>query len=235
MGSTPHQLRSLGEHLAWQGLTVSGIRLPGHGTTLDDLEQTTSHQWLTAIDHGIDQLQRTCSHIFLIGNSLGGVLTLAVAARRGQDLAGIVTISTPVSATMLIGILEDPAVPDRFLRPDIAEVLCSDPRVGTFQYPQQSKKVLAEAYEVFKQNQAMLSEIHVPLLVIISLKDRVVPLENAHHLINHVTSTDTTLITLHDSAHLSTLDYDNERVQVACASFIERVLRGPGTGHRPGR
>jgi esterase/lipase len=52
-----------------------------------------------AVDHGIDQLQRTCSHIFLIGNSLGGVLTLAIAARRGRDLAGIATISTPVSAT----------------------------------------------------------------------------------------------------------------------------------------
>jgi len=224
MGSTPYQVRSLGEYLAWQGLTVLGLRLPGHGTTLDDLEQSTPRQWLTAIDHGIDRLRRTCSHIFLIGNSLGGVLTLAIAARRGQDLAGIVTISTPVCATMLIGILEDASIPDRFVRADIAEVLCSDPRVGTFQYPQQSKKVLAAAYEVFKQNQAVLSEIRVPLLVIISLNDRVVPLENAYYLIDHVSSADTTLVTLSDSAHLPTLDYDKERVQVACTSFIERVL-----------
>jgi carboxylesterase len=162
----------------------------------------------------------------LIGNSLGGVLAIATAARRGQDLAGMVTISTPVSATMLIGILNDASVPDRFVRPDIAEVLCSDPRVGTFQYPQQSKRVLAAAYEVFKQNQAVLPGIRVPLLVIISLKDRVVPLENAQYLIDHVSSTDTTLVTLSDSAHLPTLDYDKERVQVACASFIERVLGG---------
>ena len=224
MGSTPYQVRSLGEYLAWQGLTVLGIRLPGHGTTLDELEQTTAQQWLTALNHGIDQLLQTCSHIFVIGNSLGGVLTLAIAARRQQDLAGIVTISTPVSATMLIGLLEDPTIPDRFVRPDIAEVLCSDPRVGTFQYPQQSKKVLAAAYEVFQQNQAHLSQIHIPVLVIISRKDWVVPLENAHYLIEHVSSTDTTLLTLNDSAHLPTLDYDKERVQVACLSFIERIL-----------
>ena len=57
MGSTPYQVRSLGEYLAWQGLTVFGLRLPGHGTTLDELEQTTAEQWLTAIDHGIDRLQ----------------------------------------------------------------------------------------------------------------------------------------------------------------------------------
>jgi len=226
MGSTPYQVRPLAEYLAWQGLTVLGLRLPGHGTTLDDLERSTPQQWLTAIDRGIDQLQRTCSHVFLVGNSLGGVLALATAARRGQDLAGMVTISTPVSATMLIGILKDASIPDRFVRPDIAEVLCSDPRVGTFQYPQQSKKVLAAAYEVFKQNQAVLSAIRVPLLVIISLKDRVVPLENAHYLIDHVSSTDTTLLTLSDSAHLPTLDYDKERVHVACASFIERILGG---------
>jgi carboxylesterase len=151
-------------------------------------------------------------------------LALSIAARRGQDLAGLVTISTPVSATPLIGLLEDPAVPDRFVRPDMAEVLCSDPRVGTFQYPQQSKRVLAAAYEVFKQNQALLSQIHLPILVINSRKDRSVPLENAHYLIEHVSSTDSTLLTLNDSAHLPTLDYDKERVQVACLSFIEHIL-----------
>jgi carboxylesterase len=224
MGSTPYQVRSLGEYLAWQGLTVMGIRLPGHGTTLDELEQTTAQQWLAAIDHGIDQLQQMCEHIFVIGNSLGGILTLAIATRQEQDLAGIVTISTPVSATPLIGLLEDPTIPDRFVRSDMAEVLCSDPRVGTFQYPQQSKKVLAEAYEVFKQNQSRLSQIHIPVLVINSRKDRSVPLENAHHLIEHVSSTDATLLILNDSAHLPTLDYDKERVQVACLSFIERIL-----------
>ena len=53
---------------------------------------------------------------------------------------------------------------------------------------------------------------------------RVVPLENAYYLIDRVSSTDTTLVTLSDSAHLPTLDDDQERVQVACASFIERVL-----------
>jgi carboxylesterase len=224
MGSTPYQVRSLGEYLAWQGLTVQGIRLPGHGTTLDDLEQTTAGQWLAAIDHGIDQLQPTCSHIFLLGNSLGGILSLAIAARRENDLAGLITISTPVSATPLIGLLEDPTIPDRFVRADMAEVLCSDPRVGTFQYPQQSKKVLAEAYEVYKQNQANLSHIHIPILVINSRKDRSVPLENAHYLIEHMGSSDTTLLILNDSAHLPTLDYDKERVQVACLSFIERIL-----------
>ena len=224
MGSTPYQLRSLGEYLAWQGLTVLGLRLPGHGTTLDDLEQTTAQQWLAAIDRGIGQLQQTCSHIFVIGNSLGGLLILAIAARRGQDLAGIVTISTPVSATPLIGLLEDPTVPDRFVRPGLAEVLCSDPRVGTFQYSQQSKKVLAAAYEIFKQNQAQFSQIQQPILVINSRKDQTVPLENAHYLVEHVSSTDTTLVTLNDSAHLPTLDYDKERVQVACLSFIERIL-----------
>jgi carboxylesterase len=218
----------LGDYLAWQGLTVLGLRLPGHGTTLDDLEQTTSQQWLAAVDDAVDQLRRTCRHIFLIGNSLGGVLALSVAARRGRELAGLVTISTPVCATPLTEMLEDPAIPDRFARPDLAEVLCSDPRAGTFQYSLQSKKVLVAAREIFKQSHSVLPEITVPVLVIISLKDRVVPLENALCLIERVGTTDTTVVTLNDSAHLPTLDFDKERVQVACMSFIERVVGGGG-------
>ena len=172
MGSTPHQLRSLGDYLAWQGLTVLGLRLPGHGTTLEDLEQTASRQWFAAVDDAVDQLRRTCRHIFLIGNSLGGVLALSVAARRSRELASLVTISALVCPTPLTEMLEDPAVPERFARPDLAEVLSSDPRVGTFQYSLQSKIVLAAAREIFKQNQSVLPEITVPVLVIISLKDR---------------------------------------------------------------
>jgi carboxylesterase len=224
MGSTPFQVRSLGEYLAWQGLTILGIRLPGHGTTLDELERTTPDQWLAAIDEGIDQLRRTCAYIVLIGASLGGVLALAIAARRERDLTGLVTINTPVSSTALIRLLEDPAVPERFVRPDLAEVLCSDPRVGVFQYGQQSKKALAAAREVFERNQATLGQISVPLLVIQSRKDRSVPEENAHYLIEHVGSAVKDLVLLHDSAHLPTLDFDKERVQVACLSFIERML-----------
>ena len=81
------------------------------------------------------------------------------------------------------------------------------------------------ANEIFKQNQSVLPGITVAILVIISLRDRVVPLENAHYLIDRVGSTDTTVVTLNDSAHLPTLDYDKERVQVACISFIERIAR----------
>jgi hypothetical protein len=91
MGSTPYQVRSLGEYLAWQGLTVLGMRLTGHGTTLDELERTTSDQWLAAIDEGIEQLWRTCAECAdrqLARRCAGDRGVLAIAARARSDWPG---------------------------------------------------------------------------------------------------------------------------------------------------
>ena len=230
MGSTPHQLRSLGNYLGRQGLTVLGLRLPGHGTSLDDLEQTTARGWLEAVEQGIVRLRQSCTHVFLVGNSLGGVLALSVAVSHGSELAGLVTISTPVSSTPLIQLLQDPSVPDRFERPGLAELLCTDPRVGAFQYSRTSKKVLAQAYEVLKRNQLDLPRITIPALVIASVTDRLAPVENAHYLVSHLGSSDVTLLTLKDSGHLPTLDHDQERLAVAVLSFIEERVETSASG-----
>lgn len=52
------------------------------------------------------------------------------------------------------------------------------------------------------------------------------PLENGRYLMDRVGSSEATLVTLNDSAHLPTLDYDKERVHVECMSFIGRLVNG---------
>ena len=79
---TPHNIRPLGDFLARRGLTVLAPRLAGHGTTVDEFEQTAPDAWIETINGGVDQLKRTGSSVFAIGISMGGTLALHLGATR---------------------------------------------------------------------------------------------------------------------------------------------------------
>lgn len=47
---SPASIRPIGEWLAAQGLSVLGVRLPGHGTSPDDLASTRWTDWAAEAD-----------------------------------------------------------------------------------------------------------------------------------------------------------------------------------------
>ncbi|TVQ26722.1 MAG: alpha/beta fold hydrolase [Spirochaetaceae bacterium] len=80
----PGRLAYVAERLAAVGLTVSVPRLPGHGTSMADLRQTTARDWLRrAIDAYIDLCQDHTVRV--AGTSMGGILATIVAAQFGVD------------------------------------------------------------------------------------------------------------------------------------------------------
>ena len=47
---TPYDMRYLGGQIARAGFHVHGVRLPGHGTRVEDLEVTTWGEWAYAVE-----------------------------------------------------------------------------------------------------------------------------------------------------------------------------------------
>src|SRR5665811_680265 len=86
---TPQNVRPLADYLARRGLAVSAPRMPGHGTTVADLDRTGPEDWLGAAEHALTELRERCSTVFVAGISLGGTLTLELA-RRHPHRAGVV-------------------------------------------------------------------------------------------------------------------------------------------------
>ena len=56
---SPHSLRPWAEHLAAQGLTVSLPRLPGHGTTWQEMNRTRWEDWYAEVDRALSELMAT--------------------------------------------------------------------------------------------------------------------------------------------------------------------------------
>src|SRR5260370_31353803 len=71
-----HSLRPWAEYLAEAGLSVWLPRLPGHGTTWQEMAHTRWEDWYAELNRAIDELREHASEIFVMGLSMGGCLAL---------------------------------------------------------------------------------------------------------------------------------------------------------------
>ncbi len=101
-GGTCADLKPLAEDLYKKGgYTISVPLLPGFGTKPEDLKNITIEEWKSALDDELTILKDKCDKIIVGGHSMGGILTLILAANYNLDL--IFTISAPVGVqTFLI-------------------------------------------------------------------------------------------------------------------------------------
>ena len=92
---TPYEVRYLGEQIARAGFSVRAPLLPGHGTTIEDLDRTKWEDWVEAIDRAVDAMRVRCRRVAVIGQSLGGLLALHLGSRR-RDVVAIGSLAAPL-------------------------------------------------------------------------------------------------------------------------------------------
>ncbi len=88
---SPAEMIAMGESLNRAGWHVRLLRLPGHGTDFPHLFQTRVTEWLDEVEKNLKELQQSFSPVLLLGYSLGGGISLAVASRTKPD--GLILLS----------------------------------------------------------------------------------------------------------------------------------------------
>jgi carboxylesterase len=81
-------MRPLGEAFRDAGYTMLGPRLPGHGTSPEDMAGTGAGDWIGAVEDALAQLQTRCTRVFMTGLSMDGTLTLYMAGKFPDAFAG---------------------------------------------------------------------------------------------------------------------------------------------------
>jgi carboxylesterase len=82
----------LQRHPDWR---CRGILLPGHGQTPEALEATSANDWLSAAEAAYADLAGTCRRVYLVGVSMGAVLSCHVALKHaaGSKISGLVLMA----------------------------------------------------------------------------------------------------------------------------------------------
>lgn len=93
--SIPEEVEGLARYLNRRGLWVYVPRLAGHGTSVDDLSQTTYSAWQHSVEKGYAIINGICRKVVLGGLSFGGCLAFDLASRL-KDLAGVIAVCPPL-------------------------------------------------------------------------------------------------------------------------------------------
>lgn len=222
---TPWSVRGIADALVAAGFDVELPRLPGHGTSVDDMITTGWSDWTAEVERARAALVERCDRVVLIGQSMGATLVLASAVAV-PDVAGLVCINPATRArtheelALIDDLLEDgfevaPGEGSDIADPDGSDISYD----GTPLRPLRS--LLLDGIAPIEHR---FAELTAPLRLFTSRQDHVVPPTDSEHLartyggpVEHTW--------LDRSFHVATQDFDRELVTAESIAFVERCVR----------
>ncbi|MED1471803.1 alpha/beta hydrolase [Bacillus salipaludis] len=215
---TPQSIRFLGEYLAYQGYTVYGPRLKGHGTYYEDLEECSYPDWIQSLEDGYRFLQQQCRDIFIIGQSMGGTLSLNLVSKY-PDIQGIMLINAAMTTIPEMEKFKTKQAP-RFIDEGSPDIKADD--VHEIAYEKTPIQSIHQLLSLMNETQKMLPNVTTPVLAFQSVEDHVVPPENTDFIMAHIKSDFKEIIPLYNSYHVASMDNEKEFIAEQCCFFIEK-------------
>jgi carboxylesterase len=218
----PSSLAPWAQRLADDGRTVRVPRLPGHGTSWQEMNRTRWDDWYATVESALVDLRAVCGQVVVGGLSMGGALALRLAEQRGGDVAGLVLVNPAV-------VLTDPRL--RAL-PVLKHLVASIPGIGSdiakpgsveLAYDRTPLKALHSSLQGYAQVVRDLPQVTQPLLLLHSPQDHVVPPKSSSTVLARVSSKDVTEVPLQRSFHVATLDHDADVIERTSSEFVLRV------------
>ena len=218
---TPYEVRPIAEALVARGIRARGPVSAGHEGGPELLAETPHEAWIDAARIEFELLRQEHDQVFLVGVSMGGLLSLRLAQTLAVD--GIVVLGTPLvlppPTPQLLPLLrrfkryrkkgpsgiEDPAARarhpglDRMPLDAVAEMIALE------------AKVIAD-----------LGSVSAPILIAHGAKDRTARPSDARRIHREVGSREKELFMLARSGHVASVDYDGPALARAAADFLGR-------------
>ncbi len=214
---SPAEMRLLGAYLHRAGHTVLAVRLPGHGTTPEELQGMDWPGWYAEAERGYHRLRASCAAVSVVGLSMGGLLAVRLAARL--PVAGLVLLSVPVfvrdARAPLLPVLKYFLGYLRKRKPDW--------QMGeeyNAAYERMPVRPLASLFELIGLCKKMLPQVTAPCLIMQSKVERTVQPRSAAYIYGQLGSSVKQLLWLERSGHILTMDAERDKVFQAIGSFL---------------
>jgi carboxylesterase len=225
---TPYEMRYLGEALARAGYSVHGLRLPGHGTSVEDLDRTTWSDWAAAVEDAYDSLRRVCAEVAVVGQSLGGLLALHLASQR-TDVAAVATLAAPlwleglsarVAQWAASGMLHRFRAIPKFYGSDVRD---KRTKAENPCYSAIPTRALAQLAAFMRVVDGELEQVRQPVLVLHGQHDHTAPVACASRIAQRTCAARMRI--LPRSYHLIAADVERDIVAAEVIDFLRRHVR----------
>ncbi len=212
---SPPEMRPMGEYLFERGLTVSGPRLAGHGTTPQDLARTTWQDWYASAEAAHSELEQECAEVFVVGFSLGALLAVHLAV--GCNVSGLILISPAfwvrdwrIHAMPLLRHIV------KFVPKDLSQEnsdLADSQAYGRFwSYDVHSTEAAYQLLRLQHLARPGLRRVRQPTLVIYAVRDQSIAPYSGPQTYERLGAPDKEQLVLHESGHGIVVDVESEFV-----------------------
>jgi carboxylesterase len=224
---SPASMRPMGEWFAEQGLAVEAIRLPGHGTDLEDLRGRVYTEWIEEAATALSRMRERRRTVIVVGQSMGGALAVHLAATRPGELDGLVLCSPYVFDVRLMAL----PIGRLFMKQvkgignDIAK-----PGQDEGAYDVLPVEGISTMVRLLQLARAELPKVRAPALVFEPGNDHAIPRSNPRKVFEALGSERKELIHCPRSYHVITLDHDAPMVRERVLAFARELdgVREPG-------
>jgi carboxylesterase len=215
--ATSVEVRQMAKYLASKDFTVAGPLLPGHGKTIQDMNQVHWQDWVAAIDELYCRLANQCEEVFVIGESMGALLSMVMCLKH-PEIKGAMLFAPAIKVPKL-GISEYIWPFKEFIFK--ANVDESMEWQGFNVVPLHAASQLVKLQRYVKKN---MVKIYVPTLVFQGQLDHSIDPVSSILVLEGISSEEKELIWLEESSHCILIDKQLPEVEQICLDFITRHL-----------
>jgi len=221
---SPHSLRAWAQYLADAGLSVSLPRLPGHGTTWQEMARTRWEDWYAEVNRAFEELRGRADQIFVMGLSMGGCLALRLAEVQGDAVSGLVLVNPSVTADTRLFALA-PLL--KLVVPSLKGVASDIKKEGVTEigYDRTPVRAAATLPGLWRATKNQLRDVTQPVLVYHSTEDHVVSAASINVLRQALPPDQLTVRDCENSFHVATLDNDAQTIFTGSLEFVRAHSR----------
>lgn len=223
--SVPEEIKALAGYLRRRGIWVYAPRLPGHGTSAEDLAGRKYKEWVEAVESSYILMSAICDRVVMGGVAVGGSLALDLAARV-QKVAGVFALCPPLSLhNYSSNFMPEMDVWGRILnkmkrgehRSQFFEFSHGDPHVNYSRNPVAGIKEVGDYLDSLEKSYDTISQ---PALIIQADKNPVVDPNGSMQLYNRIGSSDKEFCLLSYDRHILVNGEGADKVFGKIATFI---------------
>lgn len=245
LSGTPMELRYVAQRLEKEGHTVYCPLLAGHSGGSSTLRASRWQDWYASVERAHDRLRAVCETVIVGGVSAGAILSLVLAARRPEQVSGLVLYAPTMRhdgwaiprSFSLFQLITQRWLAGWFHFPDCEPYGIKDERVRKLAVAaihtgtDDSQPMIGfpgtavlEFRWLAREARRVMGQVRAPTLIIHPRYDDFSSLRGALHIQKRLAGRVETLV-LDDSYHLVTLDRQRDLVVDRTLGFVQS-LRG---------